>query len=291
MINFFKGIVVGIGGIAPGLSGSVLLVILGLYQKTINAIGTIFKDFKKNVIFLVPLFLGFGVGVILFSKIVDFLLGNFEMYTRFAFLGLVLGTIPLFYKEVKKEGFHKKYYLVMILFAVLGFALFYFNKDLFPVITEPNLFQSVLLGVAVAGSSIVPGVDSAVILSSLGLYELYVSSLANFNLAILIPAGVGLGIGVLSISFLISKLLKKYYTLTFSIIFGLFISIIPNVLNSSCVLGMNVESVVSILILILGFLVSYFLGDIKGNIGRIKAFRNKFRKIENSEGKKVTKGV
>lgn len=27
MINFLKGIIVGIGGIAPGLSGSVLLVI------------------------------------------------------------------------------------------------------------------------------------------------------------------------------------------------------------------------------------------------------------------------
>ena len=194
MCNFLKGIIVGIGGIAPGLSGSVLLVILGLYQKTINAIGTLFKDFKKNVTFLVPLFLGFGVGVILFSKIVDFLLGNYEMYTRFTFLGLVLGTIPLFYKEVKKEGFNKKYYIVMLISAIAGIALFSFNKDLFPVITDPNLFQSVLLGFAVAGSSIVPGVDSAVILSTLGLYELYVGSIADFNLAIdLAMLGIDIG--------------------------------------------------------------------------------------------------
>ena len=45
MKNFLKGIIVGIGGIAPGLSGSVLLVIFGLYQKTIDAIGTLFKKF------------------------------------------------------------------------------------------------------------------------------------------------------------------------------------------------------------------------------------------------------
>ena len=114
MLNFLKGILVGMGGIAPGLSGSVLLVILGLYQKTITAIGTIFKNFKKNVIFLFPLFLGFGVGVLLFSKVIDFFLNNFEMYTRFAFLGLVIGTVPLFYKEVKKEGFSPKYYIVML---------------------------------------------------------------------------------------------------------------------------------------------------------------------------------
>ena len=287
MINFFKGIIVGIGGIAPGLSGSVLLVILGLYQKAINAIGTLFKDFKNNVKFLFPLVLGFGVGVIIFSKIVDFLLGNYEMYTRYAFLGLVLGTIPLFYKEVKKEGFKKKYYIYIIIAAILGLSVFFFNKNLFPPVTNPNLFQSVILGVAVAGSSIVPGVDSAVILSSLGLYELYVSSLADFNLSILIPAGFGLVIGALVISFIINKLIKRFYTATFSIIFGLFLSIIPNVLNGSCVLGWNANSVISIIICIIGFGVSYFLGDIKGNIEKFKKLINKIRKIETSNNEEL----
>jgi len=223
MLNFLKGIIVGIGGIAPGLSGSVLLVILGLYQKTITAIGTLFKNFKKNLLFLIPLFAGFGVGIILFSKAVDFLLENFEMYTRFAFFGLVLGTVPLVYKEVKKEGFGKKYYIPIVLSAAAGFCLFYFNKGLFPTVTNPNLLQSMLLGVAVAGSSIVPGVDSAVILSSLGLYELYVSSLADFNLTVLLPAGVGVVLGALVISFVMNKLMARFYTITFSIIFGLFL--------------------------------------------------------------------
>lgn len=280
MYNFLKGIIVGIGGIAPGLSGSVLLVILGLYQKTITAIGTLFKNFKQNIKFLIPLVLGFGVGVLLFSKVVDFLLANFEMYTRYAFLGLVIGTIPLFYKEVKKEGFDKKYYILMLIGAIVGFALFSFNKNLFPVITEPNLFQSVLLGVAVAGSSIVPGVDSAVILSSLGLYELYVGSIANLNFSVLIPAAFGLVIGVLVISFLMNILLKRFYTGTFSIIFGLFISIIPNVLNESCALGFNANSVISIIIMIIGFGVSYFLEDIKGNTAKIKALVKKIKRIE-----------
>lgn len=274
MLNFLKGIIVGIGGIAPGLSGSVLLVIFGLYQKTINAIGTLFKDFKKNIMFLVPLFAGFGIGVIIFSKIVDFLLLNFEMQTRFTFLGLVLGTIPLFYKEVKKEGFSNKYYIAIIAAALAGFALFFFNKNLFPPVVNPNLFQSVILGVAVAGSSIVPGVDSAVILSSLGLYELYVSSMASLNLQILIPAALGLGIGALVISFIVNRLIKKHYTITFSIIFGLFLSIIPNVLNGNCVLGYNFVTVFSIVFAIVGFCVSYFLGDVKNNVEKLKKMFN-----------------
>lgn len=265
MKNFLKGIIVGIGGIAPGLSGSVLLVIFGLYQKTIDAIGTLFKNLKKNILFLVPLFLGFGVGILLFSKVIDFFLSNFEMQTRFTFLGLVIGTIPLFYKEVKKEGFSNKYYAIIIISAILGIYLFTVNKGSFPQIENPNLLQSILLGVAVAASSIIPGVDSAVILSTLGLYELYVTSLANFNLGILIPAGIGLVFGALIISFIISKLIKNYYTITFSIIFGLFISIIPNVLNENCILMLNAKSFISILLMIIGFGVSYYLGDIEEN--------------------------
>ena len=162
--------------------------------------------------------------------------------------------------------------------------MFYFNKDLFPTITDPNLFQSILLGVAVAGSSIVPGVDSAVILSSLGLYELYVSSIANLNFSVLIPAGIGLAVGALVISFCINKLITKHYTMTFSIIFGLFLSIIPNVLNDSCRLGLNANSVIAIIILILGFVVSYFLGDIKENIAKIKEMIQKFKKANKIEG-------
>ncbi len=270
MKNFLKGIFVGMGGISPGLSGSVLLVIFGLYQKTINAISTIFKDFKNNLKFLIPLALGMGTGILLFSKLVDFLLANYEMQTRFLFLGLVIGTLPLFYREVKKEGFSKKYYIHIAVATLIGILLFTLNKNAFPQVTQPSLLQSVFLGVAVAGSSIVPGVDSAVILSTLGLYELYVSSVANLDFAILIPAGVGLGIGVLGISFIMNQLIKKCYTATFSIIFGLFIAIIPNVLNESCVLALNSTMAVSVVLAVIGFGISYYLGDIQGNNEKIK---------------------
>lgn len=278
MINFLKGIIVGIGGIAPGLSGSVLLVIFGLYQKTVKAIATLFKDLKKNIFFLVPLFLGFGVGVVLFSKLVDYLLENYEMQTRCAFLGLVLGTIPLFYKQVKKEGFNKRYYVLILVAALFGFFLFYFNENLFPTISNPNIIQSVILGVAVAGSSIVPGVDSAVILSSLGLYELYVSSLSNLNFSVLIPAAFGLIIGAIVISFIINKLITKCYTVTFSIIFGLFLSIIPNVLNGNYVLKYDIGFIISIILVFVGFAVSFYLGDIKKYNSKIKKIFSKSEK-------------
>ena len=145
MKTLLKGIIVGIGGIAPGLSGSVLLVILGLYQKALNAISTLFKNFKKNIAFLIPLIIGFGIGVLIFSKVVDFFLNNFEMQTRFTFLGLVLGTIPLFFKEVKRNGFSKKYYIFIVVAACVGIALFSLNSG-FSSNKKSELFTVCIIG-------------------------------------------------------------------------------------------------------------------------------------------------
>lgn len=263
MINFLKGVIAGIGGVAPGLSGSVLLIIMGLYQKTLDALGTLFRDFKKNIRFLLPVVSGMFLGVLLFSKVIDFFLSHYEMPTRFCFLGLILGTVPLFYKEVKKNGFSGKYYLVIAGAAVVGTWMFTVNPDAFQQISEMTLLQSVFLGVAVAATAIVPGVDPAVLLSTLGYYEIYVRSLASFDLTVLLPMLIGLAIGGVGISFGMSTLFRRFYTATFSVVFGIFLSMIPNMLNESCVLGMNGESVISIGLAIVGFAVSYYLGDRK----------------------------
>ena len=275
MDRFFKGIIVGLGGVAPGLSGSVLLIIFGLYQKTLDALGSLLKDFRKNVKFLLPLVAGMFLGVLLFSKAIDFFLNHYEMPTRFCFLGLILGTLPMVWQEVKKEGFSRKYYGVIMLAALAGTWFFTVNPNAFPQVTDPNLLQKLLLGVAVAATAIIPGVDPAVFLSTLGLYEMYVSALANVDLSILIPMVGGLAVGAVAISFTMSLLFKRFYTASFSVIFGIFLSMIPNMLTENCVLGWNGPSAVSILVLILGILISWFLGDLPGRKAWFANMRNR----------------
>lgn len=278
-----KGIVVGLGAITPGLSGSVLLVIFGLYHKALNAISTIFKNFKTNIALLIPLALGIGIGMLTFSKIAQYFLGNFEMQTRFTFLGLVVGTIPLFIREVTKEKreqglkFPKRFIFSIVGAAAFGLLLSYAGGVGFDRLENPNLFQSVLLGLVVAASYLIPGVDSAVILNYFGMYELWLSvadldNLLNidFFLKIALPTAVGLAVGVLLISTIINFLLKRYYTFTFSVIFGLFISIIPKLLNESCVLGLNGKTAVSLTLMVIGFVFSLFLSDLENNLKRLK---------------------
>ena len=270
MDRFWKGIIVGLGGVAPGLSGSVLLIIFGLYQKTLDALGTLLGNFRRNIRFLLPLVCGMFLGVLLFSRVIDFCLRDYEVPTRYCFLGLILGTLPMVWKEVKKEGFPPLYYLLVLASAAGGTWFFTVNPNAFPQITDPTLLQCILLGVAVAATAIIPGVDPAVFLSTLGFYEMYVHALASFDLTILLPMLVGLALGAVGISFAMSTLFRLFYTGTYSIIFGIFLSMIPNMLSENCTLGWNFASGISMVLLILGFGVSFYLGDHQTNNARIR---------------------
>ena len=270
VLRFLKGIIVGIGGVAPGLSGSVLLIIFGLYRQTLDALGSLLKDFRRNIRFLLPLVAGMILGVLAFSKVVDLCLRQFEMPTRFCFLGLIVGTLPMVWQEVKKEGFSQRYYLVIALAAGLGIWFFTANPNAFPQITDPNLLQKILLGGAVAMTAIVPGVDPAVFLSTLGLYETYVTALATLDMGILLPMVIGVAAGAVVISAAMSALFRKAYTATFSVIFGIFLSMIPNMLTPECRLGFNGVSALSLVLAALGFLVSWYLGDMEGAKRKLK---------------------
>lgn len=256
MDRFFKGILCGLGGVSPGLSGSVMLIIFGLYNKTIEAIGTFFKKPKENFLFLLPLFLGIGIGVLLFGNLVSILLDKYEMITRLTFLGFVLGTIPLFYKKVKSKDFRKNNYLIIIFAFVVGLSLMLFN-DSFSQTDKLNIFESVFMGLVLAASTIIPGIDSSVMLSSLGLFEIYIKAIKNLEFAILLPALIGVGIGVLIFSAIINYLIKKHYTITYCIIFGLFLSIVPSVINSSVKLSFNLTTFISIIFMAVGSYISY----------------------------------
>ena len=274
MDRFWKGIIVGIGGVAPGLSGSVLLIIFGLYQKTLDALGTLLKDFRKKAAFLLPLAAGMVLGVLLFSKVLNYFLNNHEMPTRFCFLGLILGTLPTVWKEVRREGFSKMHLLLILFTALFGTWFFTMGPGGLPQVTDPTLLQSVLLGVAVSATYIIPGVEPAVFLTTLGFYEMYVSALANLDFQILIPMAGGLAVGAMLVSYGMSLLFRRFYTASYSVIFGIFLSMIPNMLNEHCVLGWNRISALSLGLAVMGFAISFFLGDLEANLLRLTQWLN-----------------
>ena len=121
-----------------------------------------------------------------------------------------------------------------------------------------------------AATAIIPGVDPAVFLSTLGFYEMYVRALAEFSLPILLPMVIGLVLGAAGISAAMTLLFKRWYTGTFSVIFGIFLSMVPNMLNDTCVLAWNGRSLVSLVVMVLGFALSLYLGDFKNYNAKLK---------------------
>ena len=102
-IGSLKDIALGAGAILPGISSGVLCVIFGIYEKLLDSILYFFKDIKKNFRFLLPIFIGIFVGVLIFSNFLQYLLYKFPIQTNSIFIGLILGTIPSLLETLKKE--------------------------------------------------------------------------------------------------------------------------------------------------------------------------------------------
>ena len=80
IILFFKGFIVGLGKIIPGVSGSLLAFSLGIYEKAIDAINNFFSDIKENILFLGKIGLGVVLAILLCSKLIIFLLNHYYLY-------------------------------------------------------------------------------------------------------------------------------------------------------------------------------------------------------------------
>lgn len=81
------GIILAISKLAPGVSGSTVLLALGLFGPFMDAL----TDFDMSV--LVPGGIGLLVGVLAFSRIIDHFITNSRKSTYMAILGLTIGSI------------------------------------------------------------------------------------------------------------------------------------------------------------------------------------------------------
>lgn len=226
MLQFFtcviKGIFLGAGAILPGISSGVLCVIFGIYEKIVNSILGIFKDFRTNFKFLFPLCIGGFVGVLTFGKSLNFLFAKYPMQSNFAFMGLILGTTPILIKNANKNGFKLHYLLYTIatfLFSVM--LIKYENSSSLSCINvDYSVYYYMLCGFLMSIGIVVPGVSSTVILMILGIYTIYLESISYLNLSVLIPMGIGLAIGSIIWLKIIQYLLAKFNTQTFFAIIG-----------------------------------------------------------------------
>lgn len=272
-LNIIKGIFIGAGAIVPGVSSGVLCVIFGIYEKLLDAVLNFFKDIKQNIKFLFPIALGVGIGVLLFSNMLNYFLYEFPIQTKSIFIGLIIGTIPSLIKEVnEKEKFKPQNVIFLLIALAIGIITVVLENRMHIITNLDNIsiMYLVMCGAIMSVGIVVPGVSSTIILMLLGVYSVYLQSVANLYLPVLIPLGIGLILGSIIVMKLTKKLLEKYYAQTFYSIIGFTIGSIFVLLPQ----GMSLlEIILCVLCIILGVYVSHIPESIK-NFRNSKIFRS-----------------
>jgi len=243
-----KGMLMGISNIIPGVSGGTMAVSLGIYDDLIFSITRLFKEKKKSIKFLLPLGMGLALGVIFFSYAIEFLLAEYAFITSLAFIGLILGGLPILnqkFQDALKEKSEKislKHCFVFILFLglVIGFSLIQ-ESSMNGVLLQFS-FETVsiifVLGIIASSTMIIPGVSGSLVLMIFGYYYPLIQLLTSFfhnvlvlnwsglgeDLLLIFPVGLGIIFGVFLISKLIEFLFIKFPSITYSGILGLVIA-------------------------------------------------------------------
>ena len=242
LIIFFKGMLMGIADLVPGISGGTIAFITGIYEDLIEAInninlnifnGDIASNFKKKKIdFLLILICGILFSIISFSKFLAYLLVNFNTELRSFFLGLVFYSIIILYNSINKIKLLNISNLILLIFSITISFMIFNSPSFDPAITNWYIF---LCGIVCSLAMILPGISGAYILIILGTYEFLIKKISDFSaelnsITTIVIFGFGFLIGVIIFSRIIKYLLKSFKKQTFVTLIGLIIGSLPKIL-------------------------------------------------------------
>lgn len=262
---FIKGFIIGIAKIIPGVSGAMIAVSFSLYDRLIDAITHFFDDWKKNFKFLFIFGSGMIASIIFCSNIVRYFINNYYLMTMMLFVGLIVGGVFDFSKNIK-YSYKNTLVIILVILLVLFVSLFNINNN---YIIQGNYIDYVIFfvgGIIEIFASIVPGISGTALYMLMGIYDNVLMLFANIynvsfvidNIMIYISYGLGMVISFFGCSLCISYLLKKYRSLFDTVVFGLGISSILLLLIMTFKNGFSMMDLFfGIILFFLGIMISY----------------------------------
>lgn len=237
-----KGAVIGISNIIPGVSGGTMAVSMGIYDKLIHCITHLFKEFKKSILFLLPIVIGAGVAIVASSFGLEYLFGNYPVPTNLLFIGLILGGLPAITKKVKGSKIKIGHIFAFLLFFGMVVALAAMGEKEGSAADLSfgffNVFKLFGVGVIASATMVIPGVSGSMVLLLIGYYHPVLESINDFfralsafdmqgilhGLGILVPFGIGVLVGIFAIAKLIEIIFEKFPLYAFWAIIGLIVA-------------------------------------------------------------------
>ena len=278
--NILKGTLIGIANIIPGVSGGTMAVSMGIYDQLITCISHPFQNFKKNVLFLLPIAIGMGIAMIGSAFGIGYLFETFPLQTNLLFCGLILGSLPTIYGKVRAQTMRLGHILAASLFfaLVVGMAMMNGFKGS-NVELGQNAFVMLklfLVGVLASATMVIPGVSGSMLLLVLGYYNPIIATIKAFFLAaleldfqtllfsmlILVPFGIGVLTGTVAIAKIIEKVFERFSNYAYWSILGLLFASPIAILVVGNTYEMTIGAVLGGGALFLcGFVISKKLGD------------------------------
>lgn len=262
--NLYRGVLMGISDLIPGISGGTIAVVLGIYDRLLAAISGFFsKEWKKHLGFLIPLAVGMGSAILILSRVIEFLLARYYEPTQFFFTGLILGVLPFILRKAEARTKFKTVHVVALLISAGLLASTAFLRtdataDPITTLTWASGIGLFLSGWLASMAMLLPGISGSFVLLLLGAYSTAIAALSSLNLGIIAVIGAGVVIGFVVSSRLIRYLLDRSPHMTYSVIIGLIIGsivvVFPGIPSGS---GMMAASIGTLLI---GLGLAVFMG-------------------------------
>ena len=116
-ITALKGAALGTAFVIPGFSGGTMAVILKIYDRLLDAISLNIEKLKKNFGFILFLVIGMAAGVFATAVGLSWLFENHPVPTALTLTGIVVGSLPMIWKEGTSESKFKPLNIIPFLIA------------------------------------------------------------------------------------------------------------------------------------------------------------------------------
>ncbi len=285
VVNFFKGMVLGLANVIPGVSGGTMAVVMNCYDEYVETLGL--RKLKKNLRFLITAGLGMLVAIVIFSIVASDLIARYPVASALTFVGLIAGSLPLIFAHTRRAA--RKFGLIHFLGFAAGLAVMvgmtFLNGDTASSQYTADLPHCLLLAAMMALAAftmIIPGISGSLLMKVLGAYDTVtgtVSAVAKGLINLLAPVIglsaveggdlsrwplllamiIGAAAGLIFGSRLVSFMLKKFGGLTYSLILGLVIGSLLPILKPLS-FALNTELFIGLGCLLVGAATAYLFG-------------------------------
>ena len=179
------GVMFGLANVIPGVSGGTIAVVFGIYERLIGVIADFRHQWKKELRFLIAFGLGAGIGILIFGKLMNWVLTNYPSLAQSFFIGVILGSIPMIAKKALYQG--KKLRVgvsnvlpgLITLGAMIVMAAMGTGDQSATEMTGSYFSQCVRLvvwGVVAMSCMIIPGISGSFVMVLMGAYGVVIGA-------------------------------------------------------------------------------------------------------------------